>query len=84
MKTPTVHSNGTGRATLLREAYTAQQALWAAMDAIRNMTVNGRDYYVQDAGAHAIAIEEHLARVNKLRSLEDEIGQYVNAIEEQK
>lgn len=45
---PIIHLNGTGKETLEAEYETAWRAVKAARDAVGNITVHGRDYYVSD------------------------------------
>lgn len=73
MKFPTVHLNGTSENELLEQLTRAMQAIRDAEVALDNAAPNGRDYYVQHAGAFEIAIEEHVARCKKLAAVRDEL-----------
>jgi hypothetical protein len=48
---PTIHLNGTGADTLLREYSAARVAIEAALDALASATCNPRDFYPQEPGA---------------------------------
>jgi hypothetical protein len=50
MTVPTVHLNGTGREGLRRKYRTAYLTLTPAIEALRQTTPHGRDYYPQDGG----------------------------------
>ena len=55
---PTVHLNGTGF-TNLRDGYAAaHDAIDAAIDALANAELNGRDFYPQGPGAYSQARAE--------------------------
>jgi Asp-tRNA(Asn)/Glu-tRNA(Gln) amidotransferase A subunit family amidase len=66
---PTVHMNGTSRASLLEGYITAIQAVEAAIDAVQKTNPNGRDYYVQEAGAFAQAQDQHQKRLLALNGV---------------
>lgn len=82
MMVPTIHSNGTGKTALEQEVYDALEYLQDAIRMVARMTVNGRDYYPQGAGALEAADREHAARLAKLREVEAELSSYVEAIAE--
>jgi hypothetical protein len=71
MMIPTVHLNGTGKKNLLAELETAYAAVGAALEALRQVTVHGRDYYVQGEHAYGQArteMDARLAALAKVRS----------------
>lgn len=68
MMIPTIHLNGTGKTTLLDELKVAHGAVTAAVDALRQVTVHGRDYYPQGPDAYKQARHEMDER---LRSMND-------------
>jgi hypothetical protein len=70
---PTVHLNGTSRETLTTEYETALHAVQAALAAVRAITVNARDYYVQGPHAFETADLEHFARLQRLEATEAEL-----------
>lgn len=80
---PTVHMNGTGKQALMDETRDAYKAIMDAKEKLLQMTVHGRDYYVQSPDAYSVARAEHHARVQKLSDLEDELIDYYRAIEKQ-
>jgi hypothetical protein len=75
MMIPTIHSNGTGRSSLLGELEAAHSAVIAAVDALRQVTVHGRDYYVQPGGesAYRVARAEMDARLEALRQVGEDL-----------
>ena len=70
---PTVHLNGTGAETLMRQFEKAGQALRAALQALRDAAPNGRDYYPQGPNALRKAQEDHEARLQRLDAVLREI-----------
>lgn len=77
---PTVHSNGTGKKNLLEEVEAAHTKLVEAMSALRQMTVHGRDYYVQGPHAYGQARTEMDARLAALQQVEDDLREMHYAI----
>ena len=73
MMIPTVHLNGTGARNLLEELEAAYAAVGTAIDALRQVTVHGRDYYVQGPHAYGQARTEMDARLDALRVVQDEL-----------
>ena len=63
---PTVHLNGTSRKELIAQYERAMDAAQTAINALREVYPNGRDYYPQGASAMYQAAEEHAARMNNL------------------
>jgi uncharacterized protein YbjT (DUF2867 family) len=65
---PTIHLNGTGF-TNLRDGYAAaHDAIDAAIDALANAELNGRDYYLQGPGAYSQARAERDEAFKQLRA----------------
>lgn len=88
MMVPTVHLNGTGQETLLREVAEARFALGEALSRLCAMTVHGRDYYVQDMeGQHGSSFirawKEHEARLSAIQSVLDDLEIYEEKIHDQ-
>ncbi len=73
MTFPTIHMNGTSAKSLMEDIDHAYHAINAAMDALRRMSPNGRDYYPQPGDALGAAMREHQARSLKLQSVKDEL-----------
>jgi hypothetical protein len=73
MRYPTIHLNGTNGRVLLKEYTAAGNLLGATILALEAVTVHGRDYYVQntatDPDASCEAMDEHQARLRKLRDV---------------
>jgi hypothetical protein len=72
---PTIHLNGTSRATLSEGYGAAYRALQQAIRAFNAIEFNCRDYYVQPAGAWTAAVTERDAAASHLRSVQ----QYLEA-----
>lgn len=83
MMIPTVHLNGTGSKNLLDEIKTAHTALMAAMVALRQVTVHGRDYYPQGPSAYTQARHEMDARLSTLEKILDDLEAMHVAIRQQ-
>ena len=70
---PTIHMNGTSKADLLNQVCDALSALRKAQEALQCASPNGRDYYVQEAGALTKALDQHCARLRKLNEVKNEL-----------
>ena len=70
---PTVHLNGTSRRELMEQICAAMTALQEAEAALRRASPHGRDYYPQGEHALARAQSDHTARLERLRSIYDEL-----------
>ncbi len=68
---PTIHLNGTGADTLLREYSYAHTAIEAALDALAAATCNPRDFYPQEHGAWERANAERWEAMRRLRDASD-------------
>ena len=66
---PSIHLNGTGRDTLLKEYKEAYEKLIDFKEAFRAITFNGRDYYVQSSTAFSEARTERDIMEHKIGSL---------------
>lgn len=73
MMLPTIHSNGTSAEALLDDQREILNCLTKADVALCRFGPNGRDYYPQGDGALEEAVKEHEARIQKVRSVIDEI-----------
>ena len=80
MTVPMIHLNGTSREALLDQVCAAEAAGRAFLDALANMTPNGRDYYVKGDDALRQALHEHDARVVKIKSVMTELQELAEAI----
>jgi len=83
---PTIHTNGTS-AEDLRDGYLdACRAVCVAMDAMRTIEFNARDYYPQGQDAWRQAEAEQRARYDALQTIANELHSVVehcqNAIDE--
>lgn len=73
MMIPTVHLNGTGKASLQAELRTAYEALEDALKALRSVTVHGRDYYPQGPEAYSMARAEMDIRIGALGKVQQDV-----------
>lgn len=73
MMIPTVHLNGTGKKNLLDELEVAYAKIGEALDALRQVTVHGRDYYVQGPHAYGQARTEMDARLTALETVRKDV-----------
>ena len=78
---PTVHINGTSKKALLEQISKANHALIVAIDALVEMSPNGRDYYLTDN--FKVASAEHRARIAKIFEVKSEIMAIGEAIADQ-
>lgn len=69
---PVVHMNGTARQDLIDQRDAVWTALHAAMDALREMNPNGRDYY-PEPGRMTAAEEQQRRRCLLLDQLASEL-----------
>lgn len=73
MPLPTIHLNGTSKGELLRQLQDAVIAIGDAEIAVQRACPNGRDYYPQGPDAINAALDEHRARMARLRSVREEL-----------
>lgn len=73
MMTPTIHLNGTSKEELLRQLWGAQGDLGRAIESLSMAAPHGRDYYPQGQDAIGQATQEHLSRMSRLRSVQQEL-----------
>lgn len=77
---PTIHLNGTDRDSLVNDIIDVRSKLFEALEAMRKVTPNGRDYYPQGPDAIHHAMVEHHARVAQIQAVMDELGTLAEAI----
>ncbi len=70
---PTVHLNGTSKRELQEQAQHAYLAVGSALKALQDAAPHSRDYYPQGIGAYGHAAVEHESRMERLRSVQDEL-----------
>jgi hypothetical protein len=68
-----VHLNGTSKQGLLDQQVAIHDALGKVLEALRNATPHGRDYYTQDEGSFLRASTEHQARVATITKMQNEV-----------
>jgi hypothetical protein len=66
---PSVHLNGTGRATLAADYGNAYRALVAARDAFASIEFHARDYYPQGPAAYSMARTERDIELHRMGQL---------------
>lgn len=66
---PTIHLNGSSVDSLIEQIETAGHALMAAHGALVLAAPNARDYYVQGPDAFDKAVQEHEARLAKVKAV---------------
>ena len=76
---PTVHLNGTSKDDLLKGYSTALTAVQNAMNAVRQTTPHGRDYYV-NPGSYEIALDEHHLRLLRLNKISVELSELMSKV----
>jgi hypothetical protein len=85
---PRIHSNGTDGKVLLAEYLEAIDALTVALDAVKSVTVHGRDYYVitpppMGNDPASVAYGEHRQRVSDLERVKAELTAIAASIHDQ-
>lgn len=73
MTLPTIHLNGTGRQTLLDGYENARTAVRDALDVLRAVEFNPRDYYVQGDTAWTAARDERETMQRELHRIQTEL-----------
>lgn len=81
---PTIHLNGTGYRDLHREYMDAYAAVTQAIEKMREITVHGRDYYVQTPDGYPVARQQHIDRLQKLDDVQRELLIIIVRIDDQK
>lgn len=76
----TVHINGTSERYLIDQLCEARSAIHNAIKAVGETYPNGRDYYPQGPDAIGKAVDEHVARVQRLTDVYAELGAIAEAI----
>ena len=80
---PMIHMNGTSADSLIEDLDAAYTAVGAALDAMRNVGPNGRDYYPLGPEAMEAAQTQHRDRAMRLQTVRDELEAIIGAIEAQ-
>ena len=90
---PTVHLNGTGKETLLKENVRILSAIADLREAISDCTFHGRDYYVQDNNpamdafnddnAFSRAMDERVKHINNISEFAEYIEQHIEHLVDQ-
>jgi flavin-binding protein dodecin len=81
---PTVHLNGTSKESLMSQYSNASKALRKAYDAMQEIEVHDRDYYVQGDNAGSDARKEHTRRLKALSDVFDELQAIAISISRQR
>lgn len=80
---PTIHLNGTSKASLMAEYLAALEAMRNAIEAVQAITVHGRDFYVKEEGALLKATSQKRKQLTALDSVYAELEQIALMIDEQ-
>lgn len=78
---PSIHMNGTAKATLLAEAILDCDTMRDAIAKLQSHAPHSRDYYVQSAGAYNRAIAQHLTRMGHLNAVLRELETLAESID---
>jgi hypothetical protein len=84
MLLPRIHLNGSDPDQLFQGYMVALEKAQEALQALRAVDVNGRDYYPLGGNAVAEALEEHRARCGKLQSIIDDLSAIAEHIDERR
>lgn len=80
---PTIHMNGTSAESLINDAMAAYQAVGKALDAMRHVTPNLRDYYIKGEKAGLKARNDHAARQKMLSDIREDLETIITGIQDQ-
>jgi hypothetical protein len=80
MTLPTIHTNGDTKDTLYKQCSDALEAVRMAVEACREMTPNGRNYYPQNGNALTTAMIEHCNRLVNLTTVQNELARMLEGI----
>lgn len=88
MMIPTIHLNGTSKEALMEQIQNAYSKIHEAERALCEAAPNGRDYYPQDKSpgeqpALYRALDEHFARLQKLRDVMKDLDEILGGIDVQ-
>ena len=87
LKVPSIHLNGTSKASLIKQYSDAMAALHIAISALQNAAPHTRDYYLQDTEKPGnektitVALREHYARVDRLQSVLNELNTIATTVD---
>lgn len=81
MHLPTIHDNGTSKQQLQAEYENASGALEEAYQVLKRTAPNLRNYYIQDPTFFAMALLEHMQRLQRLDSIKEEIDAITTALD---
>lgn len=80
---PVINLNGTSAESLTSEYGEAIFALRAAINAVQNITVHGRDFQTAADGLYQKARDEQIARLRKLEEVQAELESLREQVYEQ-
>lgn len=78
---PTIHLNGSGRESLMKQYHQTYLAVHEALCSLRKLDIHDRDYYPQGPDAGPQARRENQARIEKLQGVLDEIEAIYNSVQ---
>ncbi len=77
---PTVHLNGTSSQTLIDGYCRARSAISDAMEALREIEFNSRDYYPQGDDVWLAAVQERMEQFAALRKIDQQFVEVLTYI----
>ena len=80
--TPIIHMNGSGKRALIDQLCAAYRAVQDAMDALRQASPNGRDYYLEP-GRLQKAEAQYQTRCESLKAVAESLEAEADAIQTQ-
>jgi hypothetical protein len=82
MQFPDIHMNGTPDERLMEGYMLALERCQEALQALRQVEVNGRDYYRLPGDAGSVAMAEHRARLAALEGIVSDLSAIAEHIDE--
>ncbi|MFO0190301.1 MAG: hypothetical protein ACK54F_03525 [Planctomycetia bacterium] len=82
--TPTINMNGTDARDLMDALDNAMLSLHDASKALSKCSPHGRDYHMQGPDAIAIAIRQHISRMQRLADISTELMTISLAVADQR
>lgn len=83
LSVPTIHMNGTSGEELISQLTYALRAVSMAREAVAAASPNARDYYPKGPESYSLAVQQAVAREQKLREVGDELSQLLEAVIEE-
>ena len=81
MLAPTIHLNGSNPEQMIQDALSSRRAVEDAIEKLRLVVPNGRDYYPQGNDAAHTAASDYRAMLEKLQSVSSELMEHAQNID---